>query len=137
MTRSMLQEGDRTGSLAAGFNYKFIEDGHGHDDIEPFSEAGHAKRIEAAKAKKSPAGDLKMPPLNDSFKTSLPRSRKGIDKAVMDYYARNTYLRFADTEEDPHDIDIMPNHTLVKEVRNVHINSEHQRVYVWTVVSQQ
>lgn len=85
-----------------------------------------------------------MKSINDSVRFSVPKSRRGVDQAIFDFYARNTYVRYADNDEDPQELcltsdrrqGVVPaGYAIVKDVRNVHINSDHQRAYVWTITT--
>lgn len=75
-----------------------------------------------------------MKSINDSVRFTVPKSRRGVDQAIFDYYARNTYVRYVDNDEDPQELSLTADrdritvpagHAVVKDVRNVHINSDH------------
>lgn len=81
-------------------------------------------------------------PVNNAFKFIPPTSQAGIDAHIVNFYKRNTHLSKLDTEADPNtfkDLDgpglvddrTPEDHILVKEIKNVHICSDHQRAYVW------
>ena len=78
-----------------------------------------------------------MRPINDSLSFIEPRDRASLDAAVFDYYAKNSYVRYLDGEEDPETLEnklrdsiemeqnVNMNECTIKDVRNVHISSDH------------
>ena len=42
-----------------------------------------------------------MHPLNDSLAFHEPRDRESIDTSIFDFYAKNSYVRYIDGDEDP------------------------------------
>ena len=74
---------------------------------------------------------LPAKPLNDAFKFVSPRSEEELEQAALAFCHRNTHLRILDGAELPIKADTQ---FIVKEVKNVHINSDHQRAYIWELV---
>lgn len=70
-----------------------------------------------------------------------------VDNHVFDYYSKNTYIRQIDVDEDPRSENPQLNkqntlqrmatglrdECVVKDVKNIHISSDHQRAYVWSL----
>lgn len=88
-----------------------------------------------------------MHPVNESLHFAEPRDRATLDSAIFDFYAKNSFVRYIDGDEDPATLeqklrDAMrqspPDNlgeTTIKDVRNVHISSDHQRAYVWVITT--
>lgn len=85
-----------------------------------------------------------MNPINEALNFNEPRDRDSLDQSIFDFYAKNTFIRYVDGDEDPRSLDQMIaetknppqvnlNYTTIKDVRNIHISSDHQRAYVWVI----
>ena len=80
--------------------------------------------------------ELAMNPINEALNFNEPRDRDSLDQSIFDFYAKNTFIRYVDGDEDPRSLDQMIaetknppqvnlNYTTIKDVRNIHISSDH------------
>ena len=84
---------------------------------------------------------LSMKPKNDAFTFAPPKNDAQLSQRLLTYYATNTYLRDLETSQDPgqarsggeQSYNPSASAGLVKDIRNVHVCSDHQRAYVWVV----
>lgn len=88
-----------------------------------------------------------MNPINEALHFTEPRDRASLDSAINEYYARNSFVRYVDGDEDPVTLEQKlresmrpqegPNlsEATIKDVRNIHISSDHQRAYVWVITT--
>jgi len=90
--------------------------------------------------------DMVVQPKNQAVYFKGPRSNEEIDSQIFDYYVRNTYVRGVDVDEDPNTdpyafseeegvrkLPMPQDEALIKDVRNIHVSSDHQRAYVWVL----
>lgn len=49
--------------------------------------------------------EVTMAPINDSLDFYEPRDRSSIDHSIFDFYARNSFVRYIDGDEDPEDLE--------------------------------
>lgn len=91
----------------------------------------------------------KLLPKNEVIRFATPKNDLEIDHQIFDYYTRNTFIRNIDTDEDPllgpaqpravdtkalqRQLTSPVDETTIKDVRNIHIASDHQRAYVWVL----
>lgn len=142
-----------------GFKYEYL--GRGQDTIVssdikkyPAYKSHHMieqrkqdKRSQYYKVEPPKKNEVMMSPINESLDFLEPRDRPSIDQSVFDFYARNSFVRYIDGDEDPENLEqklknqMHPKHrtnkneALVKDVRNIHISSDHQRAYVWIITT--
>lgn len=72
-------------------------------------------------------------PVNDALKFRAPTDEEALDRAVYDFYERNTTVQVIDGAELPEES--TAGKLVIKDVKNVHISSEHQRAYIWSLIS--
>lgn len=46
-----------------------------------------------------------MNPLNDALHFHEPRDRESLDSSIFDFYAKNSFVRYIDGDEDPLTLD--------------------------------